>query len=167
MSDINLDKESQQPESAEAVTETQKPKKKSLQEKISGIPGNIDTAIEEGKANGVIEAVQDMLQRFLTSTFESCRIASLQLFMLTKEQRQQLTKRIYIVAVILAALICIDLIFEFSIETILFALAFLVSAYLADIITQKAVLKHKRTTTLKVKQKAKHPPKHNTDNDIL
>lgn len=169
MSDLNLGKENESVNTEKPTADITKDKKQSLQERISNLPSNIDTAIEEGKANGIIEGIQDILQNLLTASFESCRLASLKLFMLTTEQRKKVSSMLYILAIIVAALLCVDLIFDFSIETILFAGLFILSAYLADMIVQKAILKTRKRTTLKVatKQKRKPPSTHNTDDDIL
>lgn len=170
MSDLDSEKSVQPVEDAKPV-ESPKGKIQSLKDKVSNLPNTVDTAIEEGKANGVIEGIQDILQKLLSASFDSCRLASLKLFMLTAEQRKKLTGMLYLTAVIIAGLLCIDLVFEFKLETIILAGAFLLSAYLADLIVQKAVLKTKKRTTIKTKSKPKTKPKpptpHNTDDDIL
>ncbi len=157
-------------ESKEIKPESSEKTKKGFREKLQQFPKDLDTAIDEGKANLVIEGVQELIGSFISSTFDSCRLASLRLFMLTKDQRSSLSKSIYILAIIAAGLCCIDLLIYFNVETIILSVMFIVGAYLADLIINSAVLKQKHATphkTAKSKTKKVAPPPSSTDDDIL
>lgn len=165
--DKNKDNNIEEPQSEQSAVET-KPKL-GIRDRLAQLPTNIDTSIEEGKGNSIIEGTQDAIAKIVTSIFSSCRLASLRLFMITPAQRKSVSKTIYILAVVIAGCICIDLLFEFSFDTILLAVCFLLGAYFADLVVQSAVFKtkHNKTSTKpKTNTKVDKKPL-STDNDIL
>ena len=161
--DINKSSSAEQVQTQDqSVTPVAQPKV-SMREKIANLPDSIDTAIEEGKGNDVILETQSIIYTIITSIFSSCRMASLRLFMLTPEQRKNVSSSAYLIAIISAGCICVDLIFDFNFETILLALMFLVGAYFSDLLIQSAVLKEKHSKPAKKQKRTKS----STDDDIL
>ncbi len=149
-------------------------KKQKFKEKLENLPSAVNAAIDEGKGNIFIEKVQAFIFTLATAIFNSANQAAVQLYLLSPEQKKQVSKVIYIVAFICALGSCISLIFSLSLKNIVFALCFIVSAYLADVIVQSTTLKSKPKKKSKQKSKHKSTPESSSspaqsvnDDDIL
>lgn len=137
--------------------------KQTLREKLENLPASIDKAIDEGKGNTFIEKIQTAICTLATSIFNSSKQAAVQLYLLSDEQKKQVSKIMYIVAFICALGCCVSLIFSMSLKTIIFAGCFILGAYLADIVVQSTSLK----SSAKKQKRSKQKQSSDEDNDIL
>lgn len=160
--DNNVDALPDQQQEQEVESKEGTSKKQTFKEKLDNLPASINTAIDEGKGNTFIEAVQNIIGMLITAIFSSGQQAAVQLYLLSAEQKKKVTKIIYAVALICALGSCISLIFSFSLENIIFALCFILGAYLADIIVQTTSSKSKT----KKKSKSKSASRLKADQDV-
>lgn len=146
-----------------------KPESKKLRDKVADLPNKVNTAIEEGKGNSLIESIQDVIYQLITSVFNSCRLASLQMCMLTATQKKKIVKTIYLSAGIVAVGSLIELVWELSFTPVVYALSIMLSAYLADLLLQSSDLQKitKKQNQTKSKNEQKAEGHQSSDDDFL
>lgn len=132
-----------------------------LKDKVAELPNKVNTAIEEGKGNSLIENIQDVIYQLITAIFNSCHLASLQMYMLTNSQKKHIAKTIYLVAAVIAVGNLVELIWNLSLDPVIGAVAVMLSAYLADLLLQSSDLQ--KVTKNKNEHKAKEHQ--SSDND--
>lgn len=134
-----------------------------IKESISNAPQNLTNAIEEGKAQPVIESMQEILQLAIRSIFSSCQFLSIQQILLGEREKQTVSRNAYFIAALVGVLQLFLCILDFSLNTLLTAFGLIISGFIAsNLITKKSeVLSHKP------QKNTKKPKKQSDSEDIL